>query len=715
MINLAKRAGAALLAVALVVLAIGFSASPAAAEPSIRVTTVAGDRYFPGRPVAFQIEIAADRATDGTVIIRVDGAETAREEFALAGGTTKTIIVVTETLPWGPGFVVQVNSSDGDVTVRPGLREDRDSEAVGLLASLQTAGLPNTAPTATGGRTARFHPVTEPVLNADRRALGMFDSIAGTPDDFASLPIAAQESILQWIAQGGQLLVDAPAGTSVGLLGANAEARTLGFGSVRYTDGEMRRGNVDGLVPASSARTNDEFGQNIDPGQSGRTLVADAGISQPGIELLLLLIGGYIVLVGPVLFLALRRTGRQPLAWGVIPAVAAITVAAVWGVGRSQRSNIDLAHATIVASLGDITIERSEVLVASANGGFVGLATGDEYSTAAGATNRFGELSQVTLEERDGNVGIQLNPGEANRITVQRVRNAGAAPALQVSATIQDDRSLQGLVTNTSSLQLQDVRVVSGNAVQLVGTLEPGESVAVVLDDEFATVPFEQDNLYSRMQQEFFDPFEQPVGGEGDTLGSVNAGALAAFVRTYPEARFSGQVMALGWTREVSAPVRTDRGKEIDRGRTGFVTFEPIESANGPEVAFGEARVELVRIWDFQLNDRAGQRSEFPAELLINLPADARAEDVFVIELPQAIEGLDIWNGSTWAPSSEDVLPGLEDRIVVLTDDTLRQGQVHLRAGFSGFNQRELPIVRSATQQESDTIELLAQLAELEQ
>jgi hypothetical protein len=277
---------------------------------------------------------------------------------------------------------------------------------------------------------------------------------------------------------------------------------------------------------------------------------------------------------------------------------------------------------------------------------------------------------------------------------VERVTVDSDPSPLVVGVMIQDNRTLTGNLTNTGELPLADVRVVAGNAVQLIGTMNPGDTVDFALDHDFATIPITQDSLFVGMQQGFFDPF----GGAEVDDDAVNAGVLAGFTRQFRESRATGQVMALGWTRDVDAPVRSHEGKTIDRGRTGFVSFAPIGSGSDPGVEYGESAAILQRIWDFELNDRANGFTEFPSEILYTLPADADPDGAYVVELPDDVVALDIWNGSTWDPSSGNQLPG--SRVIPLTPDAVRRSQVHLRAGFGAFEQTSIPVVRSATPEE---------------
>lgn len=675
--------------IALAVAGVALPAVPAAAEPAVSVTTPAGDRYTAGQPLPLLVQITGSRATEGTVTVRVEGVETASERFEVAGGATKTIVVVTDTLPWGGSVVVDVETSDGDLTVRPRLIDDREAELVGVLASMADRGLPATTRTVTGDRLARLYPVPEAVITEGGGALQVFDAIVGSGTDLDRLSDHALAGLRRWTASGGHLLLDDPVGTTLRGFTVDLDGARVpyGFGSIAFTDGAVRRGDVANLVPTSIKIRAGEVGMAVDPSLSGRILLSDAGITVPGIGALLGLVGVYIVAVGPVLFLILRRHERQPLAWALIPALAAVTIGLVYAVGRAQRSDVDIAHATVVADIAGTRIERSEILVAASNGGFVGVDLASGFENAGQLFNELGGGLVRPVEQRDDAIGLDLNPGEAARIVVERVTDSTAAPASPLVVTsMVGDRALTGTVTNNGDVTLTSVQVAAGNDVVNIDALEPGESAEFSLDDRFAYVPVINDRLLQQMDQGGFDPFGRLEGG------AVNAGALVGWIQRFPSSRSTAQVLAVGWTRDVVAPVRTDDGELIERGRTAFVTVTPLTHSS-EAVAFGEARTELQRLWDFEMTD-TGPRGfvEAPSELLIALPADSDLEAGFVLEVPPDVAGLEVWNGTRWEASSSRIEAGL----LAIPEEAVLDGRIHVRVGHSDFGRSAMPVLRSA-------------------
>ncbi len=679
------------------------SASPASAEPAVSVSTPAGERYVPGQPVALLVEISANRATDGTIRVRLDGTEVATKDFEVAGGATKTIVVIADTVIWGGNLVVDVRSSDGNVSVRPVLNHDREAELVGVLPSMQGRGLPASARTTTADRIARTYDIGENILLAGPAALQMFDGMIGSEQDFSALPFGFQTSITHWLAGGGTLFVNEPPGAAIVALGipeSTEPERAFGFGRVVYTDGAVGRGQLEGLIAPTRLTNQDEFGQNFNPGFSGQILLRDAGITIPGIGVLLILMGIYILAVGPGLFLALRRIHRQPLIWLAIPAVAVVAVGAVYGVGRAQRADVDLAHATIVANSNGVLIERSEILVASSNGGFAGVEIGAGFVPGSRTINRFGQQLGMPPEDRDNTIGFDLNPGEVSRLLMERVTPSSTAGPFDIKVTNTGDRKLAGTVTNTSGFDLVEVQVVAGNDVLNLGSLLDGETKDVTLDDRFAYVSAGNDTLFSQMEQDFFNGFPP----DENDRSAVNAGAFNDFVQRYPNSRAPGQVMALGWTRDAPAPVLSNQGDEIVKGRTAFVGLVPIEDDGNPLVQYGEAFAEVQRVFDFEMAGQAeGQFVEVPMEMHFRLPSNADPAGRYVLEIPNDIVVLEIWDGAAFVPSEDRAKAAEVGRTstIGLTPSEVINGTVQIRAGFGQFGRSPTPVLRSALPSES--------------
>ena len=74
----------------------------------------------------------------------------------------------------------------------------------------------------------------------------------------------------------------------------------------------------------------------------------------PPAELLLAVIVGYILLIGPVSYLVLRRLDRRELAWITAPLLVVVFSACSYGIGTSLKgSQIIVNQISVVRSVSD--------------------------------------------------------------------------------------------------------------------------------------------------------------------------------------------------------------------------------------------------------------------------------------------------------------------------------------------------------------------------
>lgn len=165
------------------------------------------------------------------------------------------------------------------------------------------------------------------------------DQIVATTADLARLNPIWRASLIEWVARGGRLVIDSPAGSAADPLPAswrNGGTAVAYFGGiVRYTNGAASAGRwADVVVRTSSTATRSGPDANgfttMSASQLRTTMARASGVNIPSgrAQALVLLI--YVAFVGPLLFWFLARRRRQPLAWILIPVISVIAVAAGW-------------------------------------------------------------------------------------------------------------------------------------------------------------------------------------------------------------------------------------------------------------------------------------------------------------------------------------------------------------------------------------------------
>jgi hypothetical protein len=217
------------------------------------------------------------------------------------------------------------------------------------------------------------------------------------------------------------------------------------------------------------------------------TLTSLPALEFPPMGVLVGLLIAYIVLVGPVTYLVLRRLDRQALGWVVVPAITLVFAALTYGLGYAQRgSDIVLNRVTLIEPVdgaagearartfvGLFSPERrayvlqmrspdpasSSVLVrpVSVQGPWDNgaLATGGVFVQGLDAAARSFEVSQWSLRA----------------LTVD---GAASVSGLAVTLHVEGDK-LTGKVVNGSTMALKDVVVVQGDQLVRLGDLAPGE------------------------------------------------------------------------------------------------------------------------------------------------------------------------------------------------------------------------------------------------
>lgn len=197
---------------------------------------------------------------------------------------------------------------------------------------------------------------------------------------------------------------------------------------------------------------------------------------------LLLFILSYIVIVGPVNFLVLRRIRHAELAWITTPLIVVLFVVGTYGTGFLMRGT--------QPKLYQMTIAQS--------------AEGHSYGQATAYTGIFSprrktytlSFPEQTLvrrairnSESDTNAPIIAWADQATEvrdvlIDVSEMRTFTAEKAMEIPVNVQstltyDQQRIQGELENSGTISLVDAILVRGNIAQELGTLAPGDTVSV--------------------------------------------------------------------------------------------------------------------------------------------------------------------------------------------------------------------------------------------
>lgn len=250
-----------------------------------------------------------------------------------------------------------------------------------------------------------------------------------------------------------------------------------------WTDGPALWGR---LIP-SNALWEQYFGSGMPPREEMANSMSQAlgnlpSLEVPPVELLLLVVVAYILLIGPVNYLVLRRLDRRELAWVTAPVLVVLFSATSYGIGSAMKGSSVI--------INQVAVIRASTAGTAANvETYAGVFSPDRatYDVRVDADALLGLLNtsnfQPTPQNRADVVVEQGDPARMRELAVgvfgfesvraDAVTEHAAALAIEWE---RDGEDLVGVVTNVGDEPLEDVAYISRSGGEMVGDLAPGEA-----------------------------------------------------------------------------------------------------------------------------------------------------------------------------------------------------------------------------------------------
>ena len=257
----------------------------------------------------------------------------------------------------------------------------------------------------------------------------------------------------------------------------------------------------------------------------------------PPAELLLAVIVAYILLIGPVSYLVLRRIDRRELAWVTAPVLVVLFTACSYGIGTSLKgSDVIVNQITLVRSTpagGTAAVETFAGVFSPASGAFDMLVDADALiaqmrsAEVAGRTDPGTTASAIGADQGDP---ARLRDLEIAGGGYEYVRADGvidhAAP-LSASWSYQDG-ALVGSVTNLADEVIADVAFISMSGGEMIGDLEPGATAEFTVDTRNVNQSSASDQIYGFGGFDTADPAARRVAARRGVIDAlVGYGNLA--------------------------------------------------------------------------------------------------------------------------------------------------------------------------------------------
>ncbi len=201
-------------------------------------------------------------------------------------------------------------------------------------------------------------------------------------------------------------------------------------------------------------------------------------LALPPLGGLLLLLVGYIVLVGPIDYLVLRRLDRREWAWLTIPVLIVVFAVAAYAFGATLRGGDLVVNQVAVVRggpdsqrgsaqvyVGLFSPVRATYQVSLPDGALVSAATSDTSFGTAGYLDVIqGQPSRV----RDLEVGYAS-------LRALRAETSAALPRIQADLRLAGG-AVSGTIRNLSGQTLEQAAIVLGSSFQMLDALGPGET-----------------------------------------------------------------------------------------------------------------------------------------------------------------------------------------------------------------------------------------------
>ena len=535
--------------------------------------------------------------------------------FEVDGESLATAEVEVRALESGAGQVVVVG--DGAGNLRPQILARGDGAGPEPLA-LATSDLPERAEPLRGIKAMVWADDSTALSDVQRLSIERWVAagghliVVGGPDwqartegfsdilpveGLAAVDGASPAALATWV--GAEAALEAPVTAATGSLTADAmqlvalddagtqpllAVASRGSGRVAYVAVDMATAAFQGwdgsarlwsrLLPDS--RLAQLGGFPIEEEASNAMTQALSGLPSldvPPAELLLAVIVGYILLIGPISYLVLRRVDRRELAWVTAPVLVVLFSACSYGIGASMKGNeiivneISLLRTTVGGAAASV---QTYAGIFSPNRATYDLAV---RADALLAPLRAPAFEPVPVDERaylmEQGEPARLRGLEVSVFGFQSVRAetvVAYSPNLEVEWRIGDE-GITGSVHNTGDRPIEDVAVITPTGGEMIGDLEPGGSDEFSLSANNFNGSAASDQVYGFANFDPNDPAFREVSARREVINS-----LVGYGGWFPgmESQFSlgGErgPFVIGWIEDAESPVAVEvEGQAVER------------------------------------------------------------------------------------------------------------------------------------------------------
>ncbi|AYB37713.1 hypothetical protein [Brevibacillus laterosporus] len=206
------------------------------------------------------------------------------------------------------------------------------------------------------------------------------------------------------------------------------------------------------------------------------------GIHVPSASVLFFIWIGYVLLIGPILYVLLKRRDRRDWAWGIIPVSALVVSVGALSFGKNLIAPSDKLYTVnqIISIKPDLAIIKSDATVLKRSGGAVTLDTKDGLIVPGNLlqyTEKNKNKYAYTIRQNDRGQ-FQTTIKQIPYMTQKSINGGGLVKdvgQIQADLIFEQDH-IKGTITNKSIFDYQELYLTMGNRRMELGSLAKGET-----------------------------------------------------------------------------------------------------------------------------------------------------------------------------------------------------------------------------------------------
>ncbi|KAF0820334.1 hypothetical protein KIS4809_0914 [Bacillus sp. ZZV12-4809] len=283
------------------------------------------------------------------------------------------------------------------------------------------------------------------------------------------------------------------------------------------------------------------------------------------------LFAGYIILIVPVLYFVLRKLDKREHSWWIIPSIAILMGAAVFGMGAKDRISQPQLNQMGIYKLNNnlLTGYQASTLLSNKSGEYILSMPKGEFNAVVYSNNSTSSdplRGGIMAEKVKYNEIIFPEVGYWSSKTIYGKAQTEINGELKADLTLKE-KKLTGTIKNESDFNFEELYIWSGNDAIKLGSIKKGETIKV---DK--TI---KQSLLSRPYGGTFNG-ASPANGQND-INRLRKERLESASSTFLLGDASQPVLA-GITRESVIDVAM-KGKKAKQNNTNLI-LQPFEAKN---------------------------------------------------------------------------------------------------------------------------------------